>query len=200
MKTVPLKEATQEQMLRYATVHLGLSGIQPNTGEEKLRAKIKAATNEDVIYIQESAEHDVKAEAKVKVEKQRSTPRGRQAPVINALNFAVRDPRYLITIAADKTKDGKRPIFVAVNGMGMLIPRQQKVEVPARYFFALENAIADVVEDGELIPGSEGETRTITQTPAYNYTVHREPTQQELDEWHALMEELGAKAENSRAA
>lgn len=189
MREVPLKDATQSQLLRYATINLNLPGIQPSTGDAKLREKIQAATGESVIYVEDSV---------TEAEKQGKAPRTpvasgskRKAKVVmDPMRFAYRDPRFLINIAAERGKGGKTPVAVSVNGTCILLPRGIDIEVPARYFFAMRNAVATIIED--IFDDKNMPVRQESEVPQYQFSIHRSPTQNEIDEWQEMMENIEA--------
>ena len=52
-----------------------------------------------------------------------------------------RGRKIAITIFNQEGPTGDKPVFVACNGFGMSIPRNQKVEVPEGIFGALKDAV-----------------------------------------------------------
>lgn len=137
MKQVDINQATHDELLEYGRNTLGLS-LQPNTGLEKLRAKIMEASDKAYITI---AEPEVPA-AQVgdeprPVETQQAAP-GRNMVRIN--------------IAVQEDAGGKDPVPVGVNGKIMIIPRGEDVDIPEEYFEALSHAVShkfDPNEDGD---------------------------------------------------
>lgn len=196
MTVIQLKDATQAQLYRYATVNLNLPSVQPSTGEEKLRTRIKAATGEDVIHVQESAEQEEHAKKPRNPIVDKNSRRNRHNVVMDPLRFAYKDPRFLINIAAERGKGGKTPIPVSVNGTCILLPRGEPIEVPARYFFALQAAVATIIED--VIDEHNRPQRQETEVPQFQYSILRSPTDEEVDDWQDAMDELDRAEDTKR--
>lgn len=139
MKQVDISEATHEQLLEYGRNTLGLS-LQPNTGLDKLRAKIKEASDKPYITIADAAsEAPQVGDEPVPVEPKQAGP-GRNMVRIN--------------IAVTEEAGGKDPVPVGVNGKIMIIPRGQDVDIPEEYYEALNHAVShkyDPNEDGSGI-------------------------------------------------
>lgn len=197
MKTIPLKDATHAQLFRYATVNLNLPSVQPNTGDDKLRERIKAATGENVIYAQASVDDDEPIGKRPRTPVNTTNQRAKKDIVMDPLRFAYKDPRFLINIAAERGKGGKTPVAVSVNGTCMLLPRGEDIEVPARYFFALRLAVATIIED--IFDDKNMPVRQETEVPQYQFSVLRSPTQQEIDDWQDMLDDLDVKARGKRA-
>lgn len=52
--------------------------------------------------------------------------------------------KYKIRLAKDRTrKEDSRGVYVAVNGVGMFVPRGVEVELDEPYFVALKNAVTE---------------------------------------------------------
>ena len=94
---------------------------------------------------------------------------------------AENDPKVQITIAEVEGAGGKRPVFVGVNGVGMLIARGRPQDIPYRYYAALTNAIKTTHEQDE----STGEIVS-SDVPSYPFSVNRMPPQTEIDAYLAL--------------
>lgn len=59
-----------------------------------------------------------------------------------------------INIAKDKSEGGAEPVFIGVQGKGILVPRGMNIDIPYPYAVALENAKQDIVtqdEDGKVM-------------------------------------------------
>lgn len=197
MKTVSLKDATHAQLLRYASINLNLPGVQPNTGEEKLRERIKAATGEDCIYVQTSIkEEDAPGKKPRNPVVGQAASRNRHQVVMDPMRFAYRDPRFLINIAAERGKGGKAHVPVSVNGTCILLPRGQDIEVPARYFFALKAAVATVIED--IFDDNNQPVRQQSEVPQYQYSIVRSPSQDEIDDWEDFINAHERSSEKKR--
>lgn len=196
MKTIPLKDATHAQLMRYAQINLNLSGVHPNTGADKLRERIATATGESVCHIQESVKEEDPQGERPRTPVNTVSSRSRKEVVMDPLRFAYRDPRFLINIAAERGKGGKTPVPVSVNGTCILLPRGVDIEVPARYFFALRLAVATILED--IFDENNRPIRQETDVPQYQFSVLRSPTQTEIDDWQDMIDDLDSKSRARR--
>lgn len=136
MKKVDITEATHEQLLEFGRNTLGLS-LQPNTGLDKLRAKIMEASDKPYITIAEAAPEAPQAGNEPVPVTAGQAPPGRNMVRIN--------------VAITEEAGGKDPVPVGVNGRIMVIPRGKDVDIPEEYYEALSHAIAykyDANEDG----------------------------------------------------
>lgn len=194
MKKVLLKDATRDQMWRFAKINLQLANLQPNIGDDKLRERIKSCTGEDEIYTHESEKEEIGKAVRNPVDLRTA----RKSNVkLDPLRFAYRDPRFLIQIVPEKGKGGKAPVPVSVNGTCMLLPRGEQIEVPARYFFALSCAVQTLIEDA-IDEKTKVFERTETDVQTYQYTILRQPTADEIDAWQEDMENFEKEANLTR--
>ncbi len=175
-KTVPWDEATLHELKMFAAQVLGMMTM-PNIGETTLRAKIRQAYNGEniTIMVEETA-------APADAPKDAPIPTSDASVVGKALrgSSAALDPKVKITITEVEEAGGKRPVFVGVNGVGMLIPRGRPVDIPYRYYDALKNAIKRVhVQDettNEIIS---------SDVPSYPFSVNVMPAQADIDAYLA---------------
>lgn len=174
-KNIPLADATPAQMRAFASSYLGVE-FSDKDRPEKMRAKIAQAwgQNEIMVEVADEAEgDDSPAPAAVK-------PPIQATPVQPMRDGGGKgEPKVKLLIHEQEGAGGKRPVYVGVNGTGMLIPRGQIVEVAYRYYHALANAVRDVYDQDD-----EG-TIHKRQVPAYPFQVHALPSQAELDAWAA---------------
>lgn len=112
-----------------------------------------------------------------------------------------KDPKITIQIHNQAGKGGERPVFVGVNGVGMLLPRNKQITIPYRYFLALTDALAI---DYEQVPDEENPGRPDKlierEMHSYPFTVHHQPSQAELDAWKRWKEEMQRKAVAAKRA
>jgi len=159
---VALNEANRDQLFYYAATVLGLD-VKHNTGETKLLAKITEA-NPDLKEI-EVPDETPAADNEATVNEPAASEAA-PAPIVAAAAAPVVAP--VVTQAPDTTpapapaaqgdpmnamveiliertegRDGERPVFVSVNGVGQLIPRGEPVKVKMKYVKVLENAVAE---------------------------------------------------------
>jgi hypothetical protein len=141
-QTVPLKQATIAQLTAFATEVLNIS-LEPGLKQPQIVARIKAVAPEisDITLPGQpgSPDHD-------------ATPDAPKAPA--AVGSRPRPGRTRILIQAREDMGGDRPLFVSVNGSGMLIPRGEAVDVPDPYAEVLKNAVEVHYEQKT---GDEGE-------------------------------------------
>lgn len=143
--TIKIADATVDQLRWFATTVLGVDlGPNPNIRIETLRSKISAAGYQrDDITVPDTI----------------GTPAPAAAPAGETPAHAVdpgsyqRGPRAKIVIARDEKPGGDRPVFVAVNGKSMLIPRAEPCDVGLPYVEALLHAtqtLYDMDEEGHI--------------------------------------------------
>lgn len=90
-----------------------------------------------------------------------------------------------MTLAANDAIGGREPVYVAVNGRGIYIPRNEPVVVKRKYFEALTNAVEVYYpETGDLVVGQAALDAPI-ETPRFSITLHEtivgEPEPAEVD-------------------
>jgi len=134
MRDVALEDATVDDLTWHAKNVLGLD-IYPGTGKPKLLAKIKEAG-------WERANISVPVEAKpVDGEFVKPTSPTPAPQKIGEDRSGKNDPMVKIMIPKQAGPGGDRPVSVGVNGTHILIPREEEVEVAARYVLVLQNAV-----------------------------------------------------------
>jgi hypothetical protein len=89
------------------------------------------------------------------------------------------DPKVLIRIGKTEMPGGKDPVPVGVNGRTVVIQRDMNVELPYRFYLALQNAVRETVDQNS-------QTGDITTSAVSNYPMQtlRLPPQDEIDAWH----------------
>jgi hypothetical protein len=138
--TLPLAEASLDQLRWFATNVCGLD-IPKTTNANTIRSKIS--------QVHEKTEITVPAAIGTVIVSDSAAP----GP------FAVATSEHALRAgshqAGDKAKifvevqegpGGNRPVFVSVNGVGILIPRAKEVEVAVPYVEALEHAVGTVYD------------------------------------------------------
>lgn len=173
MTKIALEEATIPQLKKFGTEVLGLS-FKVNESKPSILSKIATVRHDlEEIDIADDEEGDA-AQTK-------SAPAVAATPVKKARFHSTSgkfDPVVTLNIQIEKAKGGERPVPVGVNGTVMLIPRGKDVEVPYRYFEALEKAVLTESDQDE-------ETHEITSRDvyAYSYQVKRMPPEEEIQAW-----------------
>lgn len=121
--TVPVEDATEDQLRGFAQNHLGIVFAQDKKREDML-AVVKSAWSKPKILVPQSAptpEEDKKAE------QAETAPASDKEPTIEVIidkNTASNGP-------------GKDAVFMSVNGQALFIPRGKPVTIKKRYYFAL---------------------------------------------------------------
>lgn len=141
-KKIPIEEATVEQLRAFASAYLGLD-IHGSTKEENVRARVAKAWGKAEILVPETDEDET-------VVASGQPPR----PVTVAQQPPGKgDVRIIIQTTEDA--GGADPVFVGVNGKGMLVPRGKEVTIPYRYYRALAKAVTyryDPLPEGGINP------------------------------------------------
>lgn len=162
-KSVRLADATIEEMREFATETLGLDlSPNPNTKADTIRARIAEAWDKPEITVKSRADVG-------------------PAPQGQAVDEAPAGGEPMVTLEIARTDDveGSQPVWVAVNGRGMWIPRGERVTVKHRYYEVLKNAVRRVGEQqrsGEIV---------WREVQSYSFSVVTMPTEQEIEAWAA---------------
>lgn len=148
MKTVPIADATSQQLRLFALNTLGIT-ISPSAKETTVRARVEAAWDKPDIPIGVVAPVDGESPQDLKA-------------ASDAVPQAVTDEQQppapgMVRLILGLTEDagGDRPVEVGVNGKIMLIPRGEEVDIPESYFEVLEHAVThkyDSLPDGGMNP------------------------------------------------
>lgn len=152
MGKVKMSEATASQLADFATLNMGLPGLNFRTGTDKLRAAIIAAGHQDE-YIAVSDDPEEVAPA--------------QAGKLGVGQEQFPDAEKIkINIPATEGPGGDDPVWVAVNGRGMWIPRNQDCEIAKPYAEVLNHATKRIylTDENSMIVGSR-------DVPQYPYQV-----------------------------
>ena len=181
-KTVPWDEATLDELTKFAASVLGIS-VSPRINESTLRAKIRQAHSGDNITILVPDDDDEAVVGDAPAPPSETPNDGKALRGSSAEN----DPKVQITITEMPGAGGKRPAFVSVNGVAMLIPRGRPVDIPYRYYHALTNATQTLYDQDE----ATGEIIS-SDVPSYPMSVNKMPPQAEIDAY--LAAEQGQQA------
>ncbi len=177
-KKVSWDDATPKELKMFCAQVLGIM-TTPNIGETALRSKIRQAysgTELTIMVPEDDGPADAPAPAVAKPDS------GDPPAVGKALrgSSAESDPKVKVTIAEVEGAGGTRDVYVGVNGVGMMVPRGRPVDIPYRYFHALENAVKTNHEQ-------DPETNEIvsSEVPSYPMSVNKMPDQAEIDAYLA---------------
>jgi hypothetical protein len=137
---IKIEDAKGYQLREFATKVLGLD-VKGTESLASVRAKIAAAWEGDEIEVSEPEAPTVR-----KI----SAPASKAEP-------AEDDGSRKVTIIIQKSSmpGGSRPVFAAVNGRGIWIPRGEPVVIAEKYLHVLENAKEaqyDQLPDGGINP------------------------------------------------
>lgn len=148
MKTVKIVDATDAQLREFGRDVLQLP-MPPNCKRETLEAKISAAWNKDEIPVSEAP-----ADNSVAPEGQKPEPVSTAQQDGNNEDDPM-ERKVKIQINASEAPGGDQPVPLSVNGVAILVPRDEVVEIKEKYVQVLEAAVQDkydVDEDGNIIP------------------------------------------------
>lgn len=153
-KRIDIEKASRAQLAKYVTEYLGIDA--GDESEADLRAQIRIAQpGSDTIMIDVEDEADAAAVTPKPAQPRRSAKEAAGADRPNISNrheFTGRfDRKYRIRIPNQQGAAGTQPVWVAVNGTGMWIPRERDEVVPARYIEALNRAVRIEYDQDEAL-------------------------------------------------
>lgn len=174
-RQIPIHDATKPQLKAFAE-HLGAT-VANFDNDITLRAKIAAQGwgESYIVVIDAETEKANKAAAKATAA---ATGKGKTKAAPGPK--VITEPMVSITIHVQEGPGGKRPVFVGVNGIGVLIARNVRSTVKLRYLRALESAIETKYEWDD-----KASINVPADMPSYPHQVHSLPSQREQDEWYA---------------
>lgn len=176
-KQVLIKDATKEQ-LRAFCVELGIPVTNFMT-VENLRDKIFTKGNWVHPFIVVYGDKPAKEPA---------TP-GSANGAVPSIPNRIEEPMCEIRLHKSPGEGGDRLMFVGVNGVGILIPRNTPCKIKHRYWTALTNAIEtqfSITDGNYLLEG-----RDIPATP---FDTLRTAPEDELAAWTAYKQQMDANA------
>jgi hypothetical protein len=135
MKLIPIAEATEAQLRKFAQETLGIE-IKPTMGFDKVLVAVQSAWDRDIPVMEEDPEGVLAGDQPVPV-------RDRHLPPPAG--------KVRINIGIQEEAGGERPVEVGVNGKIMLIPRGKDVDIPEAYLEVLQHAVTykyDNLDDG----------------------------------------------------
>lgn len=179
--TKNINDATREELLAYARNHLGLHDLPGNILTNALKGKIRAVSGGESIVVDDAA-----PAASIPLA---AAPRPVVPSDARAALDSKNDPRVTLLIAKGEGVDGDRPVYVGVNGRGMLVPRGEQVTIAYRYYLVLQNAVQTLKRQDPVTL-----EETDIDVPLYPVSVIRFPAQEEIDAWHAATGHLTAAA------
>lgn len=190
MKHIPIVDASEDQLRKFATDVLGLE-VHHAQKTSSIIAMIKQVSQKDTIAVDD----EPTSTGQVGTPPPNPNPEisSAQQPKTNkvsTLNSSKGDPVVCMYLERSEGKDGARPVPVSVNGVAMLIPRGEECKVPYRYYLNLMNAVRTVFDqdkDGELQP---------REVLAYPFRVIQMPPQDEIDAWNKAQAETSVPQEN----
>lgn len=116
-------------------------------------------------------------------------PAARPATWKGPIPEQVEEPKVKLMINEQQGVSGKRPVFVGVNGIGMLIPRNEEVSVKLRYLNALRGATETLYELNEQTQKNEPKN-----VPSYPFQLVEPANPAQLKKW--LLWEAYVDAQN----
>ena len=177
MTKIHINDATVAQLRTFAEEVLGLD-VRAQDTRKSLQAKIGVVHVGDEI---ELPDHTTATFEAVPTDAGTAPEQMRAATAKSVSAKSGRgDPLVRLVVHENESEEGKRPVFVAVNGTGMLIPRGREVEIPYRYYLVLRDTIVSSFRQD--MESAEKEMRESRQ-PVYPFNVTRLPSQEEVDAW-----------------
>lgn len=176
-KQILIADATREQLIQFAELHLGMS-IHHKLGDGKVLAKIRQVWRADYIMLYDPDPVNVEVSPD-------STP-DKIKVHIRALTGGTSkdDPKIRLIIQETEGAGGQRKVFTSVNNISMELPRGEEFDCPYRYYLALKSSVATLYEqdtDTHEVNGRE--------VAKYPFQVIRWPTPEEMAPWN-LQEHL----------
>lgn len=142
MKTIPIGDATEDQLRLFAINTLGID-IKAVAKFETVLARVKSAWDKPEISVAGDAPDPEHGASK-------ATPQAvtdeQQAPA---------DGMVRLSIGVTEEAGGADPVQLGCNGKIMLVPRGKSVEIPERFFESLAHAVThkfEALEDGGMNP------------------------------------------------
>ena len=178
VKIVTLADASKEQLRNFASRHLGIE-FDTDATAAQMEAKIRTCIAKDTIEIDEPDEAVTVAASTA------DAPKG-------DMTVSGQDPKVRLSIHESDSAGGKRAVPAGVNGNIMLLPRNQEIEIPYRYYLALKDAV-----ESRWFQNSETDELVENKVPSYAYSVLQMPSQEEVDRWHRADQGIAHKDEQA---
>lgn len=172
-KKIPINEATADQLREYCEVFLGIH-VSPNPGTkpETIKAKILQA-KPDIEFIENEVEEEPAVPEGAAPQKVDGAKRG-YGPGTSQF-----DPKVKIRINQSEGPGGNRGVPVGVNGQIMILPRGEVIEVPYRYYLALDQAVQATYHQD---PKTHEPIASVGHS--YPFQVIQMPPQEDIEAWH----------------
>jgi hypothetical protein len=177
MARISIYEADTEQLRQFARLQNLAVSPNPNTSREKILSVIEQAGFQEIDVADDSAAASEPA----------PTARVQQG---SALSDHAGVPYVEVMIERDEGVGGDRPVFLSVNGRGLLVARGKPQRIKYPYFLALQNAVKTVFDNNP----DTGETHA-RNVPTYNWRALRMPDQAQIDAWEAKEAQTAEQAE-----
>jgi hypothetical protein len=183
MARISIHAADTEQLRQFARLQNLAVSPNPNTSREKILSVIEQAGFSEI---------DVPDEAMPAATEPAPAPQAKQT---GAPSDHTGTPYVEVLIEREDSVGGDRPVFLSVNGRGLLVARGKPQRIKYPYYEALRNAVKTVFDNTP----ETGETLS-RDVPAYNWRVLRMPEQAQIDAWHAKEAETAEQAEKETRA
>lgn len=171
-----IADATDEEIRQYGKTFLGI--VTDGLSDGEVLARVTAANEGTTIFVRSEPEASDQTGAPPP-----DLAGGGTGGLMGGLGRG--DPKVSIILHAEE-RDGVVQTghkAVGVNGVVWLIKRGVAVDIPMRVFEALKNAERDNIthdQEGNVI---------ISKVKSTPYNVERMPSQAEIDEWHARVDQ-----------
>lgn len=180
-KRIPITEASDQQVEDFLDM-MQLDRSE-TTGRANLLALLATVHDEDHIIVSVNEGSDQADQ------NEEAMPEPQQFPSFGQAYKS--DPIWRMKIGTTPMPGGKQPVPVGVNGVVVVIQRDMVVDVPHRFYLALQAAIQHTVTQNS-------KTRAIEEGEVSNYPITqivKAPSPEEIAEWHERTGkiELGAR-------
>lgn len=172
---IPIENASRDELFRFGTEVLGLD-IDKRCNEATVRGKISNVFQGDMITLNTSDAHDHQAG---------DAPAIKEGVVYRGGGKG--DPKVTLVVNEQEGEGGRRPVFVSVNGVAMLIPRNKKVTIAYRYYEALKNAVRTSYEQDQR----SGDIHS-SDVPTYPFNIVSMPSEDEIEAWMRSSQDIAA--------
>ena len=195
---IPIDEADFADLKHFATL-LGIE-VKHGTNAAQLRAKIAACAPDvkdvprptppapPVVAQPDPATQPASEPAQawpVDGEDPARRPAAVSRPASRALLSHLNDPRVRIRINKTDDKRRARDVFVSVNGVTLGMQRGVEIDIPYRFYLALEHAKEkNAVETDEINPLTGQPVMSWEEVYSYPFMVLAMPSKEEIEAWH----------------
>lgn len=174
--TYKIDDAPYDKLLEFAqTLNLDPAPRRGITSSADLRALVKAATGSELVALPDEAPADMTVAAQLSTNPD--------------LAHYKNDPKVKVNIASDEMNGGSHPFPIGCNGMPIWVRRDEDVEIPYRFYLALNNAVEKDFETyTDPVTGMLKER--VFERQAIRFTVRSMPSDEEIAAFHERTKDI----------